>query len=107
MVPTHYRACPECGLNNAPANNQKCPNCGHDPDLDFTPEKAQASIDYALRTAGHDPGRALQALEARSSGREYTVQVVEASVLLEEIVPFTRDFQPLRCCGPAIWGRRA
>ena len=30
------------------------------------------------------------------SGREYTVQVVGAWVLLEGIVPFTRDFQPLR-----------
>ena len=63
-LPTHYRGCPQCGLNNAPANNQHCPNCGHDPDQDFSPEKARASIDYALRTAGHDPGRALQALDA-------------------------------------------
>ena len=30
------------------------------------------------------------------SGRESTGQVVEALVLLEEIVPFTRDFRPLR-----------
>ena len=30
------------------------------------------------------------------SGREYTVQVVGVWVLLEAIVPFTRDFQPLR-----------
>lgn len=63
-LPTHYRVCPECGLNNAPGNNQVCPNCGYDPDQDFSPEKARASIDYALRTAGHDPGRALQALDA-------------------------------------------
>ena len=41
-LPTHYRACPECELNNAPANNQRCPNCNHDPDRDVTPEQAQA-----------------------------------------------------------------
>ena len=41
-APDHYRACPECELNNAPANNQRCPNCNHDPDRDVTPEQAQA-----------------------------------------------------------------
>ena len=54
----------DLGLNNAPANNQRCPNCDHDPDQDATPEQAHARLDYALRTAGHDPSRALQALDA-------------------------------------------
>ena len=34
----------------------------------------------------------LEAAEERGPGRKSTVQVVEAVVLLEEIVPFTRDF---------------
>ena len=43
-------------------------------------------------------------LNKGGSRPEYTVQVVGALVLLEEIVPFTRDFQPLRFCGPALLG---
>ena len=56
-LPTHYRVCSECGLNNAPANNRPCPNCNHDPDSDVTPVQAQARLDYALRAVGHRPRR--------------------------------------------------
>ena len=40
FLPTHYRACPECGMNNAPANNRHCSNCQHDPDATVTHTEA-------------------------------------------------------------------